>query len=252
MKIMPLYGERALLFDRTLVVAELHLGVEHELRDRGVYVPSQGTDIDHRLKELIDDTGAEELIIAGDVKHSIPSMTLQEYSEIPRLIGLLEELVDVVIIKGNHDGNLEKLLPCAKILDHIEKKGVLITHGHRWINAQTISDETVILAHSHPAVEFVDDYSKKIKEPAWIRGSFTEKIKDQYSVRKMPQYIILPAFNKMLSGLAVNKVQNRKLLGPFFNSGALDLMEARTYLLDGTYLGKVKELNRPDEKTKEG
>lgn len=252
MKITPLYGERALLFDKTLVVAELHLGVEHELRRKGAYVPSQSTDIEDRLKKLIDETGAEELIIAGDVKHSIPSITLQEYSEIPRLIGLLNQLVDVTIVKGNHDGNLEKLLPGSNITDHVEKEGVLIAHGHRWFNTERITAGEVVLAHSHPAVEFADDYSKKIKEPAWIRGRFTEKIRERYIVRKLPQYIILPAFNQMLSGLAVNNTQSRKLLGPFFNSGALDLKDARTYLLDGTYLGRVKELTRPNEKAKQG
>ncbi len=50
------------------------------------------------------------------------------------------------------------------------------------------------------------------------------------------------AFNDLLTGSPFNKLSRQKLLGPFFNKEVVDLEGAASYLLDGIYLGTIKDL----------
>jgi putative SbcD/Mre11-related phosphoesterase len=246
----PVYGERALIVGNAVVLAELHIGLEHELRKQGVMVPSQVKILERGLKSLVEKTGADELIILGDVKHNIPSTSLQEYKEIPLFFSSLREIVDLSIVKGNHDGNLEKLLTDFQISEHLYRDGVLFTHGHSWIKTKSLDARVLVLAHSHPAIEFVDEFNRIVKEPAWIRGRFNEKIKEHYRVSEIPEFIVIPAFNPLISGTAFNQSSKKGQLGPYFRSGIINLEEAHAYLLDGTDLGSISNLKAAKEKTK--
>jgi putative SbcD/Mre11-related phosphoesterase len=249
--VTPVYGHRALSLGKTLVVADLHIGIEHELRGRGVSVPSQVHAIKRSLFSIIERTTPKELIILGDVKHNIPSTSLQEYREVPQLFDYLSDLVEITIVKGNHDGNLEKLLPDYPILDYLEREGVLLAHGHAWIKAKNVDANFVVLAHSHPAVAFVDQFSRTIKEPAWIKGRFNENILNHYRVRNIPEFIVMPAFNPLITGMPFNRNSKKELLGPYFRSGVIDLESAHAYLLDGTDLGEISGLKASNEKAKQ-
>jgi metallophosphoesterase superfamily enzyme len=55
------------------------------------------------------------------------------------------------------------------------------------------------------------------------------------------ELIIVPALNRILGGSPVN-LKGRKLLGPLFSNGMVDVDEAEVYLIDGIYLGTVKNL----------
>jgi putative SbcD/Mre11-related phosphoesterase len=239
---VPVYGKRALKIGSALIVADLHIGIESELRGRGAYVPSQARVIEKDLVSLIEGTETDELIILGDVKHNIPSTSLQEHREIPRLIREIGKYVDVTLIKGNHDGGLENFPIGLPILDYLEVEGVLLAHGHSWIKSESIDAEIVVLAHSHPAVAFVDEFGRATKEPAWIRGRFNENVRGRYNVKGVPEFIVMPAFNPLISGAAFNRVSEMRLLGPYFKSGIIDLDGAHAYLLDGTDLGQVSGL----------
>src|SRR3990172_6672298 len=205
--VLPVYGERALKLGKTLVIADLHIGIEHEMKRQGAVIPSQTDVMEDSIISLIEKTCAQRLAILGDVKHNIPSISIQEYREIPRLIESLGKKIEVVVVKGNHDGNLEKLLPDVSILDHLEIEGALLAHGH-----------------------------------SWIKGRFKETLKEHYNVKRLPGYIVIPAYNPLLSGAAFNQPSDKKLLGPYFTSGVIDLCMARAYLLDGTDLGPFSML----------
>ncbi len=177
------------------------------------------------------------------MKHSIPSLTIQEHWEIPLLIDELNDAAEVRIVKGNHDGGLEKLVPGFEIMDYIHRRGTIYLHGHSWIKVNEIKADLVVLAHLHPAVAFVDDFKGTVKEPIWIKGNFTKKLKDHYEVSRSPNFIVMPAFNPLIYGMAVNKPwRERGQLGPWMRSGVLDMKSAHAYLLDGTDLGRISDL----------
>ncbi len=246
--VTPVYGEPALTFDKSLIVAELHIGIEHDVGRKGARIPSQTLSVERRLISLIKQTGVTELIVLGDVKHNIPSISMQEHREIPLLFKSLSDHAEVMVVKGNHDGNLERLLPDVPILESLQKMGVLFIHGHGWVKAERLDAEIVVMAHNHPAIAFPDEFSGSQKEPVWIRGRFNERIREHYQVEVLPEFIVMPAFNPLISGTAVNQKAGKRLLGPFFGSGAIDIRRAHAYLLEGTDLGEISELEASEKK----
>jgi metallophosphoesterase superfamily enzyme len=56
---------------RTLVVADLHLGFEEELRGKGIRVPLQSHRLVDELCALGRGTGARRLVVVGDFKHNV-------------------------------------------------------------------------------------------------------------------------------------------------------------------------------------
>ena len=59
--------------------------------------------------------------------------------------------------------------------------------------------------------------------------------------------VFVPPFNDFLGGRPVNsrKIEEThagERLGPVLRSGAVDMDDAEVHLLDGTYLGRVKQL----------
>src|SRR2546427_3997251 len=64
--------------DDILVVADLHIGIEEELHEKGIRVPSRAEVMGRKLVELADRRGASRLVILGDVKHLVPKMASRE------------------------------------------------------------------------------------------------------------------------------------------------------------------------------
>jgi len=52
---------------------------------------------------------------------------------------------------------------------------------------------------------------------------------------------VMPAFNDLRAGQPVNEARGR-LLGPLFRNGLVDVLAAKVYLIDGTFLGPVRDL----------
>ena len=104
--------------DRVLVVSDLHIGWERLLSQKGVHVPSQTPKIKNQLLKLIKECKPTRLIVLGDVKDAIVKVSMEEWRDIPDFFETINEKVsDIQVVLGNHDGNLEPLLPeTVKIL----------------------------------------------------------------------------------------------------------------------------------------
>ena len=57
----------------------------------------------------------------------------------------------------------------------------------------------------------------------------------------------MPAFNELCGGVAFNESVRDDLLGPIFSSGAVELDNSEIYLLDGTFLGILKNIRKLEE-----
>jgi putative SbcD/Mre11-related phosphoesterase len=227
MKFIP--NKPALLINGALVVADLHNGIEFELFKKGANVPSQTGKKLERLKEIIKETRPKKLVILGDFKHNVPITSRQEEREVPLFLQELLKLVPKVIItKGNHDGNIERLVPPGvEVVDEFVEKGVGYFHGHKKPSAELLKQKLIICAHTHPSV-MLRDIRGNI-QPAWIetkvKGSETEAL-------------IVPAFDDTTRGSSMNYSEP---LGPFLKK-MIDLENAEVYLLDGSYLGSLGDL----------
>ncbi|KAG2474815.1 MAG: hypothetical protein NPMRTH5_2600003, partial [Nitrosopumilales archaeon] len=47
----------------------------------------------------------------GDVKSSIKSISKNEWNDVPLFFEKMENKIDTTLIPGNHDSNIQKLIP---------------------------------------------------------------------------------------------------------------------------------------------
>jgi len=255
LKIVP--GEPAALIEgreKALVVADLHIGFERELSQLGVNIPSQTEKLYVKLRSLIEEHRPGRVILLGDVKHGVPAITDQEWADIPTFFERLLELgVDVEVVPGNHDGNLEPLTPRqVRIHDSrgIAVEEVALIHGHAWPSRELLNCRALLMGHNHPVVEFRDQLGFREVASAWLVFEVTARsrgaLAKEYGVEKarsikLRKLVVMPAFNSLLSGKPVNS-EDRGLLGPILEAEAFDPGEAEVYLLDGTFIGRAAEI----------
>lgn len=232
----PVVDEKALILEDYLVVADLHLGLERELAMKGARVPSQLQRMEERIHKLLTETGKEAVIILGDLKHNIPAVSWQEQKEIPKFIDRLSSRAKLVLVKGNHDGGIEKLVPELRVVMELRIGETLLIHGHA--KPKETGYKTLLMAHNHPCIEFRGELGGRLTESAWIRARF----RGEYRGETGPEVMIMPAFNDLIYGMAFNSQSGRRLLGPILRQGMVDIDGAEAYLIDGTYLGKIKDL----------
>jgi putative SbcD/Mre11-related phosphoesterase len=244
MKIKFLTEPALLLEDRTLVVADLHIGLEYEIYKSGITIPSQLGKLEKRIDNIVKQNKVEHIIFLGDVKHNVPSISWQEQREIPEFLNHFSKL-KISIVKGNHDGNIERLVP--KEVDIYNSQGFkmkefLLTHGQAWPSKNDIDAEYLIISHVHPAVEFWTDNFRSI-EPCWLKCDIdNEKLSKKYKIKtNIKQGIVMPSFNHLISGVAFNS-EDFEPLGPLLRNEIMKWKKSEVYLLDGTFLGKLEDL----------
>ena len=231
---------------KTLVVAELHLGIEYDLYKSGIYIEAQRKTFLKTIERLVKMTKAKKIILLGDVKHKVPGSTIREDREIPLFLQELSKTLKVILVKGNHDDRLEEIIPSG--IKMVSSHGIKIGkygffHGHAWPSKKLLSCEYLLMGHIHPALEFVDKFGFRSIEQVWVKGNLNqEKVKKKFDMKKVGKLnlVILPVFNKMLGGVPINKIKRQELIGPILSSDLVDLEKSNIYLLDGTYLGNLK------------
>ena len=243
LEIQPIINEPALFISdkKILVIADLHIGIESELMELGLNAPSQTSSMTRRLISLFKKYKPKEIVLLGDIKHNIPSSTIQERIDVKRFIDKIQSHGNIQIIPGNHDGNIDRLLPSSIILhpsDGFILEDIGFVHGHRWPKKEIMQCQQVISGHTHPTIMLTDRLGYKTYESCWLRGNFIKnKLKERYPDSNNPNVIIMPAFNPLCGGNAANKDD---LVGPV--GKITDVKNAQVYLLDGTDLGLVKDI----------
>ncbi len=236
--------EPALLIEpeKILIVADLHIGLEQTLFEAGITIPSQFERLKDKLRKIIEQTKAKHLVILGDVKHDVAKVSVQEYKEITDFFNYFSD-IKISVVKGNHDGAIEKVIPRG--VDVYESKGFVyknlaFTHGQAWPEASALEAEYIFIGHVHPLIEFFSN-NIRIAEHCWIRCKINQKKLEKKYKRKsnLKEAIIIPTFNHLTGGIALNS-KTFKPKDPILK--ALDLKTAEVYLLDGTYLGNLKNL----------
>ena len=265
-EIEPIFNEPALVVEnevRSLVIADIHLGIEWDLYTSGFSIPSRMQKGLDRILGYIGSVDPERIILLGDVKHNVPQISWQERDELPYFLGTLAEHAHVDILPGNHDAGIEFLLPDGKDVQLHSSRGAVIDrvgyfHGHTWPAPELLEAEYIITAHNHPTIRFTDPLGHTVVEPAWVRTHLKKEVlRAHYSSLdlsegwKEPNVFIVPSFNELCGGVAFNESLEDDLLGPIFSSGGVELDNAEVYLLDGTKLGLLKHVRKLNGTKKE-
>jgi putative SbcD/Mre11-related phosphoesterase len=255
--IQPLLDAPALVArneDVSMVIADIHLGIEYDLYYSGINIPSQIAGRMARVKAYIDEIHPDRIILLGDIKHNVPRTSYQESDEVPMFLNELAKHAIVDIIPGNHDGGIEALIPKNPDINLHPARGVIIDgvayfHGHTWPDASLLAVKHWVVSHNHPTIKLTDIVGHTITRQAWIRAKLDEKaVATNYKPEEFtwsdPELIIVPSFNELCGGIAFNESWHDNLLGPLFTSHAVQLEESQVYLLDGTYMGNIDHLRQ--------
>jgi uncharacterized protein len=261
---------------RVLLIADPHLGWELKLQEKGIHVPSQTIKLFNKLTAIIAEYKPDQLVILGDIKYTVVSHEYGEWRDIPDFFNKLSRIVcRITVVRGNHDANLEPLLP--ENVELLPATGAIIGdvgvfHGHKWPSPALLGCQTLVMGHLHPVVVFRDPTGCKMTRQVWmkakcdtkslaetllkknnikIEGSVAETLKKNYNINaKAKEIYIMPSFNDFLGGRPVNETRPRKeigseaLIGPVLRSDAVDVDESESYLLDGTFLGTLNQLRQ--------
>jgi hypothetical protein len=259
---------------RTMVIADLHIGWEMALSAKGIHVPTQMPKLLNKLTNLISTYRPEKLLILGDVKHTIATAEIGEWQDIPDFFNeLKKQIQEILIIRGNHDGNLEPLL--LENIKILPSTGMTIGevgffHGHRWPSPSLLKCKTLVMGHVHPVVAFRDPAGFRITKQVWVKANCNgvkltqvllqkhkikieknaeETLLKHYKIKpKTSRLFIMPSFNDFLGGRPLNerklagKAESERIVGPVLRSESVDMENAETYLLDGTFLGTLNQL----------
>ena len=143
--------------ERALVIADYHAGIEAALRYEGLSIDSRADERRADLLSLIERTGADRVIVLGDLAHWIGEPVGAELDEITDLVDAVTEHVPMLLVKGNHDGKIEDAID-APVTD---SRGVVIgdvgfVHGHTHPSPDVAAAEVVCVGHEHVAVLLED------------------------------------------------------------------------------------------------
>ncbi|TBR25001.1 MAG: metallophosphoesterase, partial [Candidatus Nitrosotenuis sp.] len=103
-KIIP--SQPALILEgqkRHLIVTDLHIGFESNLASNQIFI-GKNTSINESIEQLlslIDSENADDLILLGDVKSSIKTISKNEWDEVPLFLKKLQGKTNVTLIPGN-------------------------------------------------------------------------------------------------------------------------------------------------------
>jgi len=232
----------------TLLVSDLHLGLEKEMASKGFRIPPYSQKMLDRMNSMAEKNQLNRVIVVGDVKHSIGKVQDIDWGIIPWFFGTLLDIFQAVeVVPGNHDGMIGSLLPSRVKLHPAEgtvigkRRKVGITHGHSWPSQEVIASRTIVMGHSHFRYEMRDKFGGRSKEAVWLFANYD--VADLLAKAGHPpvkkgegKLIVMPPFNNLVGGQAIN-AKGGFDFGPILSSGSFRLSDADIFLLDGTRVG---------------
>ncbi len=217
---VKLTPEKAVIIDRTAVIADLHLGFENVMQMKGVAIPRmQIASIVKSARDIIEKYRIKKLVIAGDFKHEFSRNLPYEWEDVRTFIESVN--VEISVVRGNHDNFLAAILAEYDIeLKEYEKIGkYYVIHGHKEVDF-----DRVIMGHEHPAIK-VRVRGATYSYPCYLLVDETK--------------IVLPAFSPLMQG---SDVLQGEFLSPLLKSAR----KIEIYAIESgvVYLGTVEDLRR--------
>lgn len=149
---LALLPERAAYWPaaNTLFVADLHVGKAATLRAHHVPIPPGSTSHDlERLSDALDRTGAERLVVLGDLFHAragrIAERTLDRIAD----WRMRHAQLDLLLVRGNHDvhaGDPPETVGFTVVAEPFEAGPFVLRH-----HPHKEPDGYVLSGHIHPA-----------------------------------------------------------------------------------------------------
>lgn len=220
-------GHEALIFkNKYLVISDLHLGIEKELFLKGINIPAQTNKLIEKIMFLKEKFNVKNLIIVGDLKHNVPKISIIELKEVPYFLDRIsEEFKKVFVLKGNHDGGLNKIVNKKDnlyLLKELKIGKVVFTHGNR---KNKFDGDIFVIGHHHFVISITSSIGESFYEKVIVRGFYNDK-----------EIIILPAFSDLAGNWEI---------GEFHGPIAKRIENYEVYTLNGILL-KILSYNKKE------
>jgi DNA ligase-associated metallophosphoesterase len=183
-----LLASRAVYWPRkqTLLVADVHWGHDAALRRAGIPIPL-GTTTDDltRLSTSIDQTGAQRLVVLGDMLHARGSRQAVLMDQIDRWRSTRSS-IRMTLVRGNHDRHAGDP-PSSWNMEVVDEP--LVEAPFVFCHEPQLSSAGYVLAgHIHPVARLRGRGAQQLRVPCF---HFTESLG------------VLPAFSSMARGAQV-------------------------------------------------
>ena len=219
-----------LLRSRTLVLGDMHLGMEASLELEGMQLPrSQAIEIKRRIDEMVKTDPPDRIVVLGDLKHEFSRNLDQEWSQVRAMLEHLRSLAEVTVVRGNHDNYLATITSSLglELVDEAVVDGIHLSHGHI-----ANPGRPLVQGHEHPSARLFDGVGGYVKLPAFLH-------------HEQAEVLILPAFSPLASGNDVSTLLTGDVLSPGLRE--LDMGEAQVFGCSDIgliRLGRVKDLGK--------
>lgn len=221
---------------KNMIITDIHIGFESSMTSNEIFIGKNSTikqTIDEVL-EIIDDEKPDSIILLGDVKSSVKNISRNEWDEVPMFFNEISKKCDVVLIPGNHDANIQRLVP-----DNISmisstgmvEEDVLLTHGHTMPSENFSHVNKIIMGHLHPV--FFQEDSVMNGQRVWVTIK-TEKEKIFPNKSGELEITIIPSFNRYF--YATHRKKYKKSISPIIDR-IKTVSSAKIITLDGSIIG---------------
>jgi len=248
LKLVP--DEAAIVFssagDSTLLISDLHLGLEKEMAKKGFRLPAYSVKMVGRVKDAAEKYGTKRLAVLGDVKHTVGKVEDIDWGVVPWFFDTMLDIFEAVdVVPGNHDGNIRTVLP-QRVTLHSSQGMVLgrgrgrvgVAHGHAWPSEEAIATKNLVIGHSHFTYEMRDALGSRTREAVWVRADYdvAELMRGagyESGAKGKGKLTVMPPFNRLVGGQPINRSRSFQF-GPVLSSRSVSLEDADIFLTDGT------------------
>jgi len=225
---------------KNIVVTDVNIGFENSMASNEIFIGKNSTikESIQELSEIIDLERPDSVILLGDIKSSIKNISKNEWDEVPLFCKKIREKCDVILIPGNHDANIQRLVPenISMISSTwMVEENILLTHGHTLPSENFLHVDKIVMGHLHPV--FFQEDSIINGQRVWVSIK-TEKENIFPNKTGEIEIIIIPSFNKYF--YAIHRKYYKKSISPIINK-IKEISKAKIITLDGTIIGN--ELN---------
>lgn len=253
-KATPINSHAALLLEyvdkegekkKFLVISDLHLGSETDLIKKGINIDSRGVsrDLLKEIDELKTLHSFNGIIILGDLKSSIVHITKNEWETIPIFLKELSLDMDIFLIPGNHDVNINLLAPDSVIVCNspgLVIDDILLIHGHTMPEKTQFNINKIIMGHIHPI--FINSNSVVHGKRLWIYLKVKKESIFGLKTKGIIEIIIIPTFNKYFYSLRYHKESRSisPLIRQLIKNDAI--LSGLLFTLEGSLIGETREI----------
>lgn len=169
---LELWPERVVFWpaQRVLLVADVHIGKSAAFRYGGIPVPDPSADDLDRLSTMLSRTGAERLVVLGDLVHAAEGLTAEVLHDLFAWRAL-HSGISVGLVTGNHDRIDRSVLQDLGVEDlGWERREGPFLFRHDPESGEPSNGFYLLAGHIHPAVRLRGGPWQSLRLPCFVVG----------------------------------------------------------------------------------